>query len=80
MTAILQETFAGIRVIKSFAREDYQVEQFDTGQRQPIRNRIRVRRYTEIVGPLVEVVAALGVGLALVYVHYAGMSCSSSSR
>ena len=73
MTSILQETFAGIRVIKSFAREDYQVEQFDSANRSQFEMGIRVRKYTEIVGPLVEIVAALGVGLALVYVHYAGM-------
>jgi subfamily B ATP-binding cassette protein MsbA len=73
MTSILQETFAGIRVIKSFAREDYQVEQFQAANVSQFETGIRVRRYTEIVGPLVEVVAAMGVGLALVYVHYAGM-------
>ncbi len=73
MTSILQETFAGIRVIKSFAREDYQVEQFDEANRSQFETGIRVRRYLELVGPLVEIVAAIGVGLALVYVHYAGM-------
>jgi subfamily B ATP-binding cassette protein MsbA len=73
MTSILQETFAGIRVIKSFAREDYQVEQFDAANVSQFETGIRVRKYTEIVGPLVEIVAAMGVGLALVYVHYAGM-------
>ena len=73
MTSILQETFAGIRVIKSFAREDYQVQQFDVANVGQFETGVRVRRYTEIVGPLVEIVAALGVGLALVYVHYAGM-------
>ena len=71
MTSILQETFAGIRVIKSFAREDYQVEQFDRSNQSQFETGVRVRKYTEIVGPMVEVVAALGVGLALVYVHYA---------
>ena len=73
MISILQETFAGIRVIKSFAREDHQVEQFDQANMGQFHTSIHVRKYTEVVGPLVEVVAALGVGLALVYVHYAGM-------
>ena len=73
MTSTLQETFAGIRVIKSFAREDYQLQQFERSNRRQFETGIRVRKYTEIVGPLVEVVAALGVGLALVYVHYAGL-------
>ena len=76
MTSILQETFAGIRVIKSFAREDYQVEQFQHSNHSQFETGIRVRKYTEIVGPMVEVVAALGVGLALVYVHYAHLELS----
>ena len=73
MISILQETFAGIRVIKSFAREEHQVEQFDAANMGQFHTAIRVRRYTEIVGPMVEIVAAIGVGLALVYVHYSGM-------
>ena len=73
MTSILQETFAGIRVIKSFAREDYQVDQFQRSNLSQFEVGIRVRKYTEIVGPLVEVVAAMGVGLALVYVRYANL-------
>ena len=77
MISILQETFAGIRVIKSFAREDYQVAQFDSANMGQFHTAIRVRRYTEVVGPMVEIVAALGVGLALVYVHYAGMQLTT---
>ncbi len=73
MSVILQETFAGIRVIKSFAREGFQIEQFQESNNSQFRNAIRVRQSTEIVGPMVEVVAAIGVGLALLYVHYRGM-------
>jgi subfamily B ATP-binding cassette protein MsbA len=77
MTVILQETFAGMRVIKSFAREDYQVQQFDDANNAQFLNAIRVRKATEIVSPMVEVVAAIGVGLALLYVNYRGMSLST---
>ncbi len=77
MISILQETFAGIRVIKSFARESYQVEQFDAANMGQFHTAIRVRKYTEVVGPMVEIVAALGVGLALIYVHYAGMQLTT---
>ncbi len=77
MTVILSETFAGIRVIKSFAREDYQVQQFDASNQEQFTNSIRVRKAMEIVSPMVEVIAALGVGLALFYVHYRGMELSN---
>ena len=73
MTVILSETLAGIRVVKSFAREDHQVGQFDEANVRQFTNSIRVRRATEIVSPMVEVIAALGVGLALFYVQSRGM-------
>ncbi len=76
MTVILQETFAGIRVIKSFAREDHQVAQFDEANNAQFRTGIRVRKAMEIVSPMVEVVAAMGVGLALFYLHYTGIGLS----
>ena len=77
MTVILQETFAGIRVIKSFAREDHQVAQFDRVNNEQFESGVRVRRAMEIVSPMVEVVAAMGVGLALLYLHYTGTGLSA---
>jgi subfamily B ATP-binding cassette protein MsbA len=68
MAVILQETFAGIRVIKSFAREDYQVEQFKDSSDLQTRNGMRVRKSIDIVQPLIESVSAIGVALALFYV------------
>ncbi len=70
MAVILQETFAGIRVIKSFAREDYQGDQFAKSSEVQCRNSLRVRKSTDIVQPLIESVSALGVVLAMVYVYY----------
>jgi len=70
MAVILQETFAGIRVIKSFAREEYQGSQFEKSSEIQCQNSLRVRRSTDIVQPLIESVSALGVVLAMVYVYY----------
>ena len=74
MSVILQETFAGVRVIKSFARENYQTEQFAKSSDTQLRNSLRVRRSSDIVHPLIECVAAFGVVLAMVYVYYADIS------
>ena len=74
MSVILQETFAGIRVIKSFAREDYQTAQFSKSSDTQCRNSMRVRRSSDIVQPLIESVSALGVVLAMAYVFYYGIS------
>jgi len=70
MSVILQETFTGIRVIKSFARESYQAEQFDESSAIQCRNSMRVRKAIDIVQPLIESVSAVGVVLALIYVSY----------
>ena len=74
MSVILQETFAGVRVIKSFAREDYQTAQFSKSSDTQCRNSMRVRRSSDIVQPLIESVSTLGVVLAMAYVFYYGIS------
>ena len=74
MAVILQESFAGVRVIKSFAREDYQIEQFDKSSAIQCHNSMKVRRSTDIVQPLIESVSACGVVLALFYVYYFNIS------
>jgi subfamily B ATP-binding cassette protein MsbA len=74
MSIILQETFAGVRVIKSFAREGYQTAQFAESSDTQCRNSLRVRRSSDIVQPLIESVAAFGVVLAMIYVYYNDIS------
>ena len=70
MSVILQESFAGIRIVKSFARETYQAEEFDKSSEIQWKNSLRVRRSSDIVQPLIESVSALGVVLAMMYVYY----------
>ena len=60
----------GIRVIKSFAREDYQGEQFKKSSDIQCQNSLRVRQSSDIVQPIIESVSALGVVLAMLYVYY----------
>lgn len=76
MVVTMQETFAGIRVIKSFAREAHQEKIFRHSNRLQFQNSIRILRAMESVGPMVEFIAAVGVGLALLYVYYSGISAA----
>ncbi len=76
MNVILQESFSGIRVIKSFAREKFMMGLFDNAVMNQFRNSMRVQKNTEITTPLVEIVAAFGVGLALFYVFAAGLTAA----
>ena len=73
MTVTMQETFAGIRVIKSFAREEHQEKSFTKSTRQQFSNSMRMVKSMEAVGPLVETIASIGVGLALFYVYAANL-------
>src|SRR6202008_2160093 len=56
----MQETFSGIHVIKSFAREGYQIKEFKRSNQMQFSQMMRMIRSMEIVGPLVEIIAAIG--------------------
>lgn len=76
MVVTMQETFSGIRVIKSFAREDFQAKTFRHSNRLLFENGMRITRAIEGIGPMVETIAAIGVGLALVYVYFSQLSAA----
>src|SRR5437762_5053645 len=65
MVVTMQETFAGIRVIKSFGREAHQEKAFKHSNRLQFSQMMRIIRSTEAISPLVEIIAAIGVGMAL---------------
>jgi subfamily B ATP-binding cassette protein MsbA len=74
MVVTMQESFAGIRVIKSFTREKHQIKNFTRTTQHQFSHVMRMIKATEVTGPLVETLAAIGVGLALLYVYMAGLS------
>jgi ATP-binding cassette, subfamily B, bacterial MsbA len=74
MVVTMQETFAGIRVIKSFAREAHQEKAFKRSNQMQFSQMMRIIRSMEATGPLVETIAAVGIGLALLYVYFANLS------
>ena len=74
MVVTMQETFAGIRVIKSFGREEHQEKSFRRSNQLQFSQMMRMIRSMEAVGPLVETIAAAGVGLALLYVYAVNLS------
>jgi subfamily B ATP-binding cassette protein MsbA len=76
MVVTMQETFAGIRVVKSFARETHQENLFRRSNRLQFQNMMRIIRAMEAIGPIVEIIAAFGVGLALLYIYFANLSAA----
>ena len=74
MVVTMQETFAGIRVIKSFGREAHQEKEFKRSNQLQFSQMMRMIRSMEAVSPLVEIIAAIGVAMALLYVYAANLS------
>lgn len=74
---VMQEAFAGIRVVKSHAREDYERKRFNSANAAMLRFMMRWQKSMEIVGPIVETVASIGVALALLYAWKLGQGAHS---
>ena len=74
MMVVLQEAFAGIRVIKALVREKNEIHKFEESGDFQFKVAMRVRKAIEIVGPIIEAVSAVGVMMALVYVGMRGIS------
>ncbi|MGH8095170.1 MAG: ABC transporter ATP-binding protein [Chthoniobacterales bacterium] len=73
MVVTMQETFGGIRVVKSFGREEHQKKSFERSNRIQFDNAMRIVRSMQAIGPLVEIIAAIGIGMALFYVYLANL-------
>lgn len=70
MMVLMNEAFAGIRVVKSHAREDYERKRFSVASRRSLKNQMRWKAAMEMVNPLVEIIASFGVSGALLYAWY----------
>ncbi len=77
LMVVMAEAFAGIRVVKSHAREDYELEKFVDSNEKMMRSIMRWRKALEMVGPMVETVASFGVAMALVYVALIGLDAGT---
>jgi len=67
ITSVLQEAVASARVVKSFVREDYEIDRF---QKENVANfdaNMRNAKYMATLTPTIEFVAALGVTAILWY-------------
>jgi subfamily B ATP-binding cassette protein MsbA len=74
---LLQESFSGIRTVKTFNRQEFEEKRvFGAGQRMT-ENMLRWKRAMELVGPLVEVVASLGITIAIFYAALTGIGAGT---
>ena len=61
ITAFLQESISGIRVVKSFAREDYEIGRFKKQNELNFQAAMKNVQLSSLLTPTVEFLAALGV-------------------
>jgi len=61
ITAFLQESLSSIRVIKSFVREDYEMDRFDHQNNQNFSAQMKTVQITSIITPIINILTAIGV-------------------
>lgn len=76
VTSVLQETISGIRVVKAFAREDFENKKFMKHNEETFNTTLKSIRITASLNPMVEFVASLGI---VVIVWYGGHEVLSGS-
>jgi subfamily B ATP-binding cassette protein MsbA len=69
MTATLQETISGVRVVKAFGMEEFERRKFDHFNMRYFKEYLRMRRIAEIASPTSE---TLGVLASVVILWYGG--------
>jgi subfamily B ATP-binding cassette protein MsbA len=67
ITSVLQESISSVRVIKSFAREDYEIERFQKENNQNFRAQMKNSQIMATLTPVVEFLAAIGVTMIIWY-------------
>jgi subfamily B ATP-binding cassette protein MsbA len=77
LTAYLQESIQGNRIVKAFGMEEYESRRFADENRRLLRQSLRASRMRGIVAPVIELLAAFGIGGVL---WYGGWSVVGGSR
>lgn len=67
LLSIVEEALTSVRVVKAFAREDYEVRRFTSQSRDNLEAALEARSIKAKLSPVVEVIVALGTCLVLWY-------------
>jgi ATP-binding cassette subfamily B protein len=65
ITSVIEEVFSSIRVVKAFAREDYEVRRLQKEGLQNIEIALRARKLKARLTPIVDIIIAIGTCLVL---------------
>jgi len=67
VTSVLQESISAVRVVKSYVREDYEIERFATENDFNFRAQMRSIKLSAIMSPAVEFLGSIGVAFLVWY-------------
>ena len=67
MNSLLQQTIAGVRVVKSFAREDFEDRRFEVQNERNFKTGMKAVRVSALLTPIVEFFAVIGVAAVFWY-------------
>ena len=70
ITALLQEVISGVRVVKSFAREKFEMNRFLAQNEENFRAAMGATKLTSLLSPIIEFAAAIAVTVILWYGGY----------
>lgn len=73
----MQESFSGVRLVKSYAREKHAEARFSQCNLNMTNNFLKWTKAMELVGPAVETVASLGIAAGLVYAWHRGLEAEN---
>ena len=65
LASVVQESIASARVVKAFAREEFEIARLDDQSRQHVEVSLRARAVKARLAPLVDVIVAVGTSLVL---------------
>lgn len=71
--SLLNESFAGVRIVKAFRMEEAENQQFRKNSKKLFRYFFRVVLASEILGPIIEFISAIGLVVAFLYAYHLGM-------
>ena len=67
ITSILHETITGIRVVKAFSMEEYEINRFKTENRKFFKSMMEAVRSAEVTRPVIEVLGSFGAAFCFWY-------------
>lgn len=74
IVSILQESIAGVRVVKAFGMESYEQQRFTDRCDQVFRRLMKVARARAAIEPVIVEISIVGISLILIYAHLTNMA------